>query len=291
MGRSGDSLLNHLPGGEKAVTASRNPMLVGVVIMTLLLAAFGGVVTFVVLPAVRQTQATDRWTEHTHQVLAGIAAILTNADDAETGQRGFLLTNDAKFLEPYDSGIKNIWVNFLNVQNLTEDNADQQNRLRVLHDLLDNRLSELSRTIEFARTPNIDAAVDLVRGGQGKAFMDDIRRITANMVSEEERLLLSRKTDSANAQRWSEILLLCFGCCSVLIGGIAIVFTSVAGHSRTRSAAIASERQRLLSMLDFAPVMICDMSGAVRFWSGGCRAGNRKIFVSVVANRGTRVLQ
>jgi CHASE3 domain sensor protein len=144
MGRSGDSLLNHLPGSDEVVTTSRNPMLVGVVIISLLLAALGFLVACVTLPAVRQNEATDRWTEHTHQVIAGIAAILISADDAETGQRGFLLTGEERFLEPYDNGIKSIWNNFFNVQNLTEDNLGQQRRLEVLRGLLDSKLTLIS---------------------------------------------------------------------------------------------------------------------------------------------------
>jgi PAS domain S-box-containing protein len=101
--------------------------------------------------------------------------------------------------------------------------------------------------------------------------MDSVRRTTADMIAEEERLLLIRRAHSANAQQWSGTLLIVFGCCSVLTSGIAIVLAVVAAHSRRRSAAIASERLRLLSMLDFAPIMMGDMSGAVRFWSEGCQ--------------------
>ena len=244
-------------------------MLVGVAIISVLLAAFGCVLGFVLLSAVRQNEADDRWTEHTHQVLTGVAAILTSAADAETGQRGFLLTSDPRYLEPYDNGIKNIWNNFLNVENMSKDNAGQQSRLQVLRGLLESRLTILSRTIELARTHDVTAALDMVREGQGKALMDDIRKITADLVAEEERLLLIRRTHSASAQRWSEALLIFFGSCSVLVGGIAIVFPYVAMHSRRRLAAIASalrsSEARLRRFVDDAPAAIAMLDSDMRY--------------------------
>jgi PAS domain S-box-containing protein len=264
-----------LPADGSVTNTARPVRLFAALSMCVAAAAITIAVFFVALPAERRIQTTDTWVEHTQQVIVAIGDLLANADDAETGQRGFLLTEDARFLEPYDSGIETLWRHFSTIQELTVDNPGQQGRLQVLRGLLLNRLAVLASTIELARGGNLKAAVDLVREGDGKALMDSVRETSADMTAEEERLLRVRHLDQATARQRSNwitlALMILGGGCGVLISGTMTAAAVLAASARRQSAATAAEHLRLLNMLEFAPIMMRDIGGTVRFWSEGCR--------------------
>lgn len=69
--------------------------------------------------------ATSQWKTHTHQVLGALKAVVSGMQDAETGQRGYLLTGDDRYLEPYHSALLRIDKDLEQVINLTLDNPGQ----------------------------------------------------------------------------------------------------------------------------------------------------------------------
>ena len=62
------------------------------------------------------------------------------------------------------------------LRKLTADNPNQQKRLDAVEPLVDAKLAELKQTIDLRRAGNVDETVKIVRGGEGKRFMDDLRR-------------------------------------------------------------------------------------------------------------------
>ena len=241
--------------------------------MGIAMAVIAIAVVFVALPAQRQSQTADARVEHTHRVIATIGNILLSADDAETGERGFLLTGDARFLEPYNSGIDKIWRDFVAVQQLTADNPIQQSRLGVLRGELLTKLAMIGHLVELGQGGDWKAAVDLTRGGQGNALMDAIRATIAQMIGEEENLLRVRRADHQRTQQRLDLILvvtITLGAAGILVSSGAAIWTFLAVGARRQSAAAAAERLRLLNMLDFAPVMMRDIDGTVTFWSEGC---------------------
>jgi CHASE3 domain sensor protein len=75
---------------------------------------------------------TGRWVAHTHEVLAEIAAHLALLKEAESAQRGYLLTDDRSFLGPYEAGRLGWEKSFAKLKGLTQDNDQQQRRLEEL---------------------------------------------------------------------------------------------------------------------------------------------------------------
>src|SRR5580700_4540700 len=73
-----------------------------------------------------------RWVAHTQEVMATSQGLLTLIIDVETGQRGYLLTEDKKYLEPYESGLMRVHEQFARLKQLTSDNPGQQARLESL---------------------------------------------------------------------------------------------------------------------------------------------------------------
>ena len=138
----------------------------------------------------------ERWVSHTHQVLTELEATLSTLKDAETGQRGYLLTGEERYLEPYHSAIARINQQVVGLQQLTADNNRQQQRIGDLKIAIDSKLAKLEETINLRREQNLEAALREVKSGRGKQIMDDIRQQIAAMTAEETQLLQQRARES-----------------------------------------------------------------------------------------------
>jgi methyl-accepting chemotaxis protein len=169
-----------------------------------LAASFGlAALTLVVIAVVSYRNASrlienDAWVAHTHQVRTELADLLSELKDAETGQRGYLITGDESYLAPYQSALAAIKGTLDDVRRLTADNPDQQRRLAAISPLVDAKLAELKQTIDLRRTNGFDAALKVVVSNTGKIYMDQIRAIAAE-ADQEERDLLKRRSEEARA--------------------------------------------------------------------------------------------
>lgn len=139
---------------------------------------------------------TIHWEVHTHKVLDAVADLQVELQQAETGQRGYLLTADSRYLEPYQAALTKIDHRLKELRTLTRDNANQQERLGTLEPLIAAKLAELRQTIELLQTRGRDAALVVVQGGSGEQFMNSIRGVLQLMETEENRLLLDRERDA-----------------------------------------------------------------------------------------------
>jgi CHASE3 domain sensor protein len=148
--------------------------------------------------------------------------------DAETGQRGYLLTGDDAYLEPYQASLGPISQTMSDLRALTADSARQQSRILEALPLIDAKLAELKRTIDLRRTQGLDPALKIVLTNEGKKSMDDLRRVLGAM-DQEERELLKQRTEAAEAgARAAEA--------TIGIGAlVALVFVSWAGFVITSS--------------------------------------------------------
>src|ERR1700732_164642 len=125
--------------------------------------------------------------KHSFDVRGLLSDTAARLVDAETGQRGFLLTGDDAYLEPYNAAIKSVDRLVTELKSSTADNPDQQKRLPELEQLIDKKLAELQRTIDLRKQDGLDAANAVVLGGEGKRWMDHIRVLLADMQNEEDR--------------------------------------------------------------------------------------------------------
>ncbi len=119
---------------------------------------------------------------HTEEVLDNINGVLALLIDTETGQRGFIITGQDRYLEPYNSALDEVESNIQNLRDLTSDNPNQQRRIDKLKNLVDDKFAELKETIDITRTVGgFDAAKEVVLSGKGKQIMDTIRSLIMNM--------------------------------------------------------------------------------------------------------------
>lgn len=140
---------------------------------------------------------------HTHEVLAALSDVASLAKDAETGQRGFLLTGNSSYLEPYNLAVGQIHARLADVERLTRDNPAQQARLPALRARIDAKLAELNESIEVRRTQDLPAALRVVEQGRGRIAMDAIRAQVEAMQSDERALRVERIAEMQRAYRFA----------------------------------------------------------------------------------------
>ncbi|MET0084938.1 MAG: EAL domain-containing protein [Sedimenticola sp.] len=136
----------------------------------------------------------QNWVQHTQQVMVISERVMGHLRDAETGQRGFLITRNDNYLEPYNSGVASSKTALETLKTLTLDNPQQQTRLNTIHELMDDKFYELEETIQLTRQGKYDGALKIVQSDLGKNIMDDIRMQFSQFIVEEERLLELRKS-------------------------------------------------------------------------------------------------
>jgi PAS domain S-box-containing protein len=148
----------------------------------------------------RLTRAV-RWQVHSREVLHDLNELLLFLQDAETGQRGFILTGDERYLDPYHAAAPAIELDFQQLRELTADNPRHQRRLDALKPLVDRKLAELQATIDAYRTHGQAAALAIIRTDEGKRIMDEIRAAVAGMEQAEDQLVQQRDARAARDAR------------------------------------------------------------------------------------------
>ena len=177
---------------------------------------------------------------HTHRVIEQVERVLARLTDAETGQRGYLLTGRGNYLEPYLAAERDATSALDSLRVLLAGRPNQLTRVDSLATLSAGTFAELDTTIAMARVGLRDSAVAIVDSGRGKRYMDGARRIAAEMEERETTLLA---THTARQVRRAGIITW------VLVVG-AILAVLVALLANTLLSRHASAQERLTRDLD-----------------------------------------
>lgn len=157
---------------------------------------------------------------HTHEVLIALGDVLSLAKDAETGQRGYLITGDDNYLAPKAIAETRVVERINDIQQLTMDNPRQQARIPMLRMRIKTKLDELDETISTRRAQGVDAAKEIVTSDRGKVAMDEIRGLISEMENEERRLRQDRIVEMGRASESAVV--------GVVTTGLIGVFLAVA---------------------------------------------------------------
>jgi PAS domain S-box-containing protein len=148
----------------------------------------------------RNLRADAAWVSQTHDVIEALQTGLGTVTDAETGQRGYLFTNDPRYLEPYRAAEARAGRAFLRLGDLMRDEPSRQPRLQTLRRLVTAKLAELKQTIDLQeRDPA--AARRVVQTQLGLNLMDAIRAQVEALTREEQALLAERERKSRHSFR------------------------------------------------------------------------------------------
>lgn len=202
--------------------------------------------------------------DHSHQVLENLDLLLSTLKDAETGQRGFLLTGEDRYLEPYTAAGEQSDQILNKVKDLTSDNVKQQARIEPLDQLIKAKFDELQETIDLRKDPakGFQAALQVVLTDKGKTAMDNIRKAIGEMEDEENGLLKQRAEDSSRSVDQTH---------STIVWGTlsAFVFLSLVGFSITRN--ISKPLNEISGMAE--KIAGGDLSGSVATYDRGDEVG------------------
>ena len=159
------------------------------------------VINIAVFVMIRRTVDFNDTSEHARQVQLTSRAILVRLLDAESGQRGYMLTASPEYLAHHDEALRVLPALFDELEALTADGADLAPRVAHVREAATARVDLTERTVALARMGRVGEAVGLVRSGRGKALMDELRaEIEAiDEIQTTQLQFRARQTEWANA--------------------------------------------------------------------------------------------
>ena len=146
----------------------------------------------------------DARVEHTHEVLDSIDRVVSRLVDAETGYRGYVLSANRLFLEPYTSVGEDTRRSLSHLEHLVADNPQQTERFGRLKVLSERKLTEMAGVLALSDRGDMPAAVARLSEGEGKRIMDAVRVAAADMRASENSLLVER-ADQARLARQAAV--------------------------------------------------------------------------------------
>ena len=141
------------------------------------------------------------------EVIGELQSISLSMKDAETGQRGFLLTGDESYLAPYTAARAALPAEIAGARASLAGNLAQEQRLQVLQQLCTDKLAELASTIALYRANDAAAALSMIRTSHGKEFIERIGANVDEMTALERATLSARQTEWLGAARISELVI------------------------------------------------------------------------------------
>ncbi|GAA0250357.1 hypothetical protein GCM10009539_39410 [Cryptosporangium japonicum] len=190
----------------------------GYVLAMLVTAVLGGS-AYVRIESMSHTQAS---VEHSYQVLDRIAALRAQLQDAERGQRGYLLTGRDTYLAPYASAVRDVTATMSGLASAAAGDPVARRALTDLRPVVAGKLDELAETVRLRRVQGFAAAQSVVLTDRGDQEMDRIQTIMAGLERHERSVLATnRAARAAGATATQQLLLAGSAFAALVMGGVA----------------------------------------------------------------------
>ena len=177
----------------------------GYALAVVLLAAIGMASYF----SMQRFIQTSQQVKQTYEIIAGTENILLSIINIETGQRGYTISNQESFLEPFHKGMDSIDGEIKHVQDLLQDKNSQQ-ELETLKPLVKARLDYSKEQVRLQQTGQHAAVLQRTKSGEGKRQMDAIRKVIAS-IEQRQQTLLKERNDISEANARNTIVLVGLG--------------------------------------------------------------------------------
>jgi len=236
-------------------------------------------------------------------IIDDLRQTLSAVKDAETGQRGFLLTGDESYLKANLDAKPEIQKDFEILDSCVRAGTLPAGQVKEFHDLLDAKLKELDETIALRRTQGFDAAVAVVRNNSGEALMDRIRNVTGQMTDAQNDIMADKR-NSEESLSFGMVLLL-WAVVLLNLGLLRWAYLRIHTEVKLRTAAaLEALRQTELLRVTLASigdgVIVTDRSSRITFinavaeklcgWNAAESAGRPCDEVFKIINETTREL-
>ncbi|BDA68468.1 hypothetical protein CAL7716_026340 [Calothrix sp. PCC 7716] len=178
-------------------------------------------------------------------------------NDAETGQRGYILTGQNIYLEPYRTANTKINKEIKKIKSLVIDSRYQKKQIESLESLITAKLAELKQTIELRQNQGFDASLQVIQTNQGKNLMDDIRELLLKMENE-QRQELNKESQAAQASARKSFLTLAI---AIILSFIIIVtlyyfISREINERKLAEESLNKERNFISAILDTASALV-----------------------------------
>ena len=166
---------------------------------------------------------SSHWVNHTNEVIQNAEGLISRVKDAETSQRGYIITDDSVFLEPYMGSYAKTNATYEHLKSLTSDNPVQQANLEKTKSLLEHRfrtMEQIIRKSAGASTIGGRATIFLNEHDEmlkGKQIMDDLRVMVERIKAEEYRLLKTRVSEQEKFTKYTPIIIVIAALISISI--------------------------------------------------------------------------
>jgi PAS domain S-box-containing protein len=216
---------------------------------------------------------SDVWVRHTHEVLENLKGLVLATERVKASAGGFVLTGREPYVEAYRANRTKAEEALATVRQLTVDNPKQQLRIPQLERLAARQVELTERMIDLRRMQGLEAAVEVVRGGEGKRITDEFQGVVHDMEQEEARLLGLRNADATRRLSQNKAVLIFGTFLGLLI--VAAAGWSVQRDSSRRGRAEDAFRdseesyRMLLDGVQNYAIFMLDPMGKVVSWNAG----------------------
>lgn len=222
------------------------PLVLGIVLVLALILASAVVSAYNVHRLRKDSELVD----HTHRVISRLEAVMEAVRDAESGQRGYVITGDPKYLDPYRETAAVVEDFVQQVEQLTADNLEQQSRIPELRTRIASRLDTLFANAKLREEQGFDAAQEAITTDAGHNQMRSLRELIDEM-QDDEWALLSQRSEEAAQMYYTTLASILLG---TLLGlmSIAAFLWMLRRYWRDRAAAAAEvfdQREHLRTTL------------------------------------------
>jgi len=220
---------------RKVLTANRLVLLAAVPIFLVL-----ATIAYVTAQFAANENAAQQWVAHTYRVIASLRVVLGDAQDAETGQRGYILTRQQSFLEPFNAAHARVGRDLDRLKRLTADNPSQQRRAERLARMVQDRLVLFDKSLAQATASSTVASPELIQAlNDGRARMDVLRAEVGAGMAEEQALLRVRNQQRDEQQRYEVAFAV-----GVAVLALGILIIAAAMLVRNNLSLAAAEKAR-----------------------------------------------
>jgi signal transduction histidine kinase/CheY-like chemotaxis protein/CHASE3 domain sensor protein len=215
--------------------------------------------------------------EQTRHFMAALGDVRQTVTDAETGQRGFLLTGEPAYLEPFAQALRHMPMQLDRLRDLMRNIPEEEARIATLERTINAKLGELKLTIDLYRDRGAEAALLVMRSATGRDLMEDIRRQIAGLAGPTDEAL---EASLARDEMLEDALLeTCAGIVAVCVILIAIAGASLMAEGRRRRQAVVAMQQSQ-EQFKAAGARMADWAGVSNDWFWETDADDRFTFLS-----------
>ena len=184
-----------------------------------LVVVLAGLTAFMAFNHVTALRESRRWERHTYAVLDTARGLFSLVQDAENGQRGYMLTRDETYLETYRVAAERLPAEGDRLRAQVADNPEQTALVKEIERALSLRMAIIERINGLVRAGDRQAAQDLLETGRGKVQMDRIRGLVGDLIEKEKALLAERQRRADGEEQLSFLIGLIFA--AVALAGLA----------------------------------------------------------------------